>query len=48
MGSKPNRKKLNSSRVTNMLYTRAELNTQSGHLPLSHEFSNTTQVRNIS
>ena len=36
---KPNREWLDSSRVTNILYTRAALNTPSGHLPSLHEFS---------
>ena len=39
MRSKPNRERLDHSHVTNMLYTQAALNTLSGHLPSSYEFS---------
>ena len=39
MRSKPNRERLDSSRVRSMLYKRAALNTPSGHLPSSHQFS---------
>ena len=34
-----NRERLDSSRMTNMLYTRAALNTPSNHLPSPREFS---------
>ena len=35
----PNRERLDSSCVMNILYTRAALNTPSGHLPSPREFS---------
>ena len=44
MRSKPNREMLDSFRVTNMLYTRATLNSPSDHLPWSHDFSKEDDV----
>ena len=38
MRSKPNRERLDSSRVTSVLYTRAALNTPNSHISSSHEF----------
>ena len=39
MRLKRNHESLDSSRETNILYTKTALNTPSGHLPSSHEFS---------